>query len=260
MPRESQHRREIVLFGRMLHQRGYVAATDGNLSVRLDERRILATPTAMCKSMMRPSDLVIVDLEGCRLAGRRDVSSEIAMHLLIYKLRPDVRGIVHAHPPTATGFAAAGIALNQPLVCEVVIGLGSIPLAKYGTPGTPELTEALEPLVSQYDAILMSNHGVVAYGNDLHQAYMKMETVEHFAQIALVTHLLGRQQPLGHEELEKLIVARSKYQGTKSAAPMPLAVSCESAAGNHHDHPQPTTETSSVETTHKPRRIGSRQR
>src|SRR5437667_427265 len=129
MSSEREYRREIASFGKMLHERGYVAAMDGNLSVRLDERRILATPTAMSKSMMRPGDMVIVDLEGRHISGRRAVSSEIAMHLLIYKLRPDVQGIVHAHPPTATGFAAAGIALNQPLVCEVVIGLGSIPLA-----------------------------------------------------------------------------------------------------------------------------------
>jgi L-fuculose-phosphate aldolase len=141
------------------------------------------------------------------------------MHLLIYKLRPDVQGVVHAHPPTATGFAAAGMPLNQPLVCEVVIGLGSIPLAKYGTPGTPELTAALEPLVPQYDAILMSNHGVVAYGADLHHAYMKMETVEHFAQIALVTHLLGRQQPLGSEELG---AASIRAQGRLHRSPWPF--------------------------------------
>jgi L-fuculose-phosphate aldolase len=210
----------------MLHERGYVAATDGNLSVRLDKRRILSTPTAVSKGMMRPSHMVIVDLEGRRLEGRRNVSSEIAMHLLIYRLRPDVQAVVHAHPPTATGFAAAGMALNKPLVCEVVIGLGSIPLAEYGTPGTPELGHSLEPLIPQYDAILMSNHGVVTYGGDLQQAYMKMETVEHFAQIALVTHLLGRQQPLTDQELQKLIVARSKYQGTKSAALMPLAIPC----------------------------------
>src|SRR5438046_10459255 len=113
---------------------------------------------------MGPSDLVIFDMQGRRLGGKRDVSSEIAMHLLIYQLRPDIRGIVHAHPPTATGFAAAGMALNKPLVCEVVIGLGSIPLAKYGTPGTTELTGALEPLIPDYDAILMSNLGVVTYG------------------------------------------------------------------------------------------------
>jgi L-fuculose-phosphate aldolase len=223
MPSQGHYRSQIVQFGKMLHQRGYVAAMDGNLSIRLDERRILSTPTSICKGMMRPSDLVIVDVNGERISGRNNVSSEIGMHLLIYKLRPDVRGIVHAHPRTATGFAAAGMALNKPLVCEVVIGLGSIPLAKYGTPGTPELTDALQPLIPQYDAILMSNHGVVTYGVDLHRAYMKMETVEHFAQIALITHLLGSQQPLGDCELEKLMAARAKYQGSTSIAPMPLA-------------------------------------
>jgi len=242
MPSERQYRHEIVLFGKMLHDRGYVAAMDGNLSVRLDEDRILATPTSMCKGMMRPSDMVIVDLEGNRLSGRRAVSSEIGMHLLIYKLRPDVQSVVHAHPKTATGFAAAGIPLNKPLVCEVVIGLGSIPLAKYGTPGTPELADALEPLIPQYDAILMSNHGVVTYGGDLHQAYMKMETVEHFAEIALVTHMLGRQQPLSGQDLEKLMIVRHKYQGLKSAAPLPLAVSYGNAEVAHYDGPTAVSE------------------
>jgi L-fuculose-phosphate aldolase len=234
MPSNQQYRREIVSFGRMLHQRGYVAAMDGNLSVRLDEKHILATPTSMSKGSLHASDMVTVDLEGNPVAGRHRVSSEIAMHLLIYRLRPDVHGIVHAHPPTATGFAAAGMALNQPLVCEVVIGLGSIPLARYGTPGTPELCESLEPLVPQYDAILMSNHGVVAYADTLHHAYMKMETVEHFAQIALVTHILGRQQPLRDQDLEKLLLARSKYEGSHSAASLP----CGSDAGNHDGRPQ----------------------
>src|SRR2546427_163390 len=200
--------------------------------------------------------MVIVNMEGRLLSGQRNVSSEIGMHLLIYRLRPDVNGVVHAHPPTATGYAAAGIALNQPLVCEVVIGLGSIPLAKYGTPGTPELAEALEPLVPQYDALLMSNHGVVTYGTDLNHAYMKMETVEHFAQIALVTHLLGRQQPLGSEELEKLLLARSKYQGLTSAAPLPLAVQDE---GNHRNRKEAAADSASFEDG-KPRRLVSRHR
>jgi L-fuculose-phosphate aldolase len=223
MSSERQAREQIVRFGKMLHDRNYVAATDGNLSVRLDQRRILATPTAMSKGGLRTSDMVIVDLDGHLVAGRHQVSSEIAMHLLIYKLRPDVKGIVHAHPPTATGFAAAGMALDQPLVCEVVIGLGSIPLAQYGTPGTPELCETLKPLIAKYDAILMSNHGVVTYADTLEHAHMKMETVEHFAQIALVTHLLGRQQPLKDEALQKLLLARSKYEGSHSAAPLPVA-------------------------------------
>src|SRR5205807_6102285 len=201
--------------------KGFMADMDGNLSVRLRQDGILVTPTGLSKGSMRPADLVIVDLEGKQVAGRRNVTSEIGMHLLIYRTRPDVQAIVHAHPPTATGFAAAGIALTEPLVCEVVMGLGCIPLARYGTPGTSELAQTLEPYVPNYDAILMSNHGVVTYGDTLEHAYMKMETVEHFAEIALVTHLLGRQQPLKQGEIEKLLLARTKYFGGKSAATMP---------------------------------------
>lgn len=222
MPAERKHREGIVRYGRMLHVRGFVAAMDGNLSVRLAGDRILVTPTGISKGAMRPADLVIVDREGKRVAGRRNVTSEIGMHLLIYRLRSDIQAIVHAHPPTATGFAAAGIALTQPLVCEVVIGLGCIPLARYATPGTSELARTLEPYVPNYDAILMSNHGVVVYGDTLEHAYMKMETVEHFAQIALVTHLLGRQQPLNEVEVEKLLLARTKYFGTKATTSIPL--------------------------------------
>ncbi len=222
MPTERKHREDIVRYGRMLHERGFVAAMDGNLSVRLKYNRILVTPTCVSKGSMRPSDMVIVDMEGQRVSGRRNVTSEIGMHLQVYRMRPDVQAICHAHPPTATGFAAAGIALTEPLVCEVVMGLGCIPLARYGTPGTSELAQTLEPFVPNYDAILMSNHGVVAYGDTLEHAYMKMETVEHFAQIALVTHLLGRQQPLQQVEIEKLLNARTKYFGAKLAATLPL--------------------------------------
>jgi L-fuculose-phosphate aldolase len=211
MKSERSHRQDIVRFGKMIHERGYVAATDGNLSVRLGKNRILTTPTAMCKGMLRTSDLVIADLDGNRVAGTRGVSSEIAMHLLIYRLRPDVNAIVHAHPPTATGYAAAGLPLDQPLLSEVVICLGNIPLAEYGTPGTPELSDALEPLIPANDAIVMSNHGVVTYGEDLHVAYMRMETVEHFAKIALVTHLLGKQKLLSEQDVEKLHLIRAKY-------------------------------------------------
>lgn len=222
MATEHHLRREIIRCGALLHTSGFIAATDGNLSVRLDDNRVLVTPTGMSKGMMKTSDLVIVDMEGRKLKGRREVTSEIGMHLLVYRMRPDVNAVVHAHPRTATGFAAAGIALNQPLVCEVVIGLGQIPLAPYGTPGTPELAETLKPLIPDFDAILMANHGVVAYGTDLQSAYMKMETVEHFAQITLVTHLLGKQQPLDVSHLEKLLAVRSRYTGDMtSAARMP---------------------------------------
>jgi len=217
---DRQHRSAIVEFGRLLLANGFVAATDGNLSVRLDENRVLVTPTCISKGRMQGSDLVLVDMEGRRLGGKRRVSSEIAMHLLIYRLRPDVQGIVHAHPPTATGFAASGLGLSSPLVCEVVVGLGSIPLARYGTPGTPELSDALEPLIPNHDAILMANHGVVTFGSTLENAYMKMETVEHFARIALVTHLLGRAQPLGEKEVEKLHEVRHRYNSAPSRRPV----------------------------------------
>jgi L-fuculose-phosphate aldolase len=119
--------------------------------------------------------------------------------------------------------------LNRPLVCEVVVGLGSIPLARYGTPGTPELTDALEPLIPHHDAILMANHGVVTFGSSLENAYMKMETVEHFAKIALVTHLLGHEQPLGEKEVEKLVAVRERYNGGGKPAPAKMKMSMEGA-------------------------------
>ena len=223
---EDEHRRDLCLVGKWIHQREYVAATDGNLSVRLDAGRILATPTGMSKGMMDPGDLVAVDTQGAKLHGRRNVSSEIAMHLLIYKRRPDVNAVVHAHPVAATGYAAAGIPLNLALISEVVLALGCIPLAAYGTPGTPELSQALSPLVAQYDAVLMANHGVVTYGHDLLTAFMRMETVEHFARISLVTQLLGRQTLLSREEVEKLGVAREKYFGPLGGPVAPLSEVC----------------------------------
>ncbi|HWR17057.1 MAG TPA: class II aldolase/adducin family protein [Terriglobales bacterium] len=210
-----QQRDEIIRFGRMLYERGFIAATDGNISIRLDEHLLLVTPTCLCKGMMTPEDLVVVDLNGRKLEGMRDVSSELAMHLLIYRMRPDVHAIVHAHPPTATGFAAAGIALDTPLVSEVVLTVGKIPLASYGCPGTPELSNSLRPLIPDHSAILMANHGVVTYGEDITRAFMNMETVEHFAKITLVTRTLGQQKVLAPEEVKKLEAIREKSEAAR---------------------------------------------
>jgi len=214
---ERKHREEIVRFGRRLYERGFVAATDGNLSVRLDEGRLLITPTCMCKGMMEADDLVVVDLGGHLLEGRRNVSSEVAMHLLIYRMRPEVCSIVHAHPPTATGFAAAGIALEQPLISEVVLTLGSVPLAKYACPGSADLSDSLRPLVAHHNAILMANHGVVTYGDSIEQAFMHMETVEHFAKIALVARAIGTPQPIAPDEVRRLEAIRTQLESARRA-------------------------------------------
>ena len=213
---EQESRLEVVRIGRMLHERGLIAATDGNISLRLDEQSVLITPTLVCKGMMNPEDLLVVDMQGRRLRGSREVSSEISMHMTIYRMRPDARAIVHAHPPTATAFAACGLALDQALISEVLLSLGDVPLAGYATPGTSELSSSLEPFIPTHDAVLMANHGVVSYGIDLMQAYMNMETVEHYAKIALVVRQLGCERPLQAEQVSRLLEMRQHIQNCKS--------------------------------------------
>ncbi len=218
---EREHRQDIVDVGRLVHQKGWVAANDGNITVRLDGERILATPTGLSKGMMRPDDLIIVDYEGNKVSGRLERTSEILMHLVIYKMRPDVQAVVHAHPPVGTGFAAAGLSLNKALLPEVVIGLGCVPLAAYGLPGTPELTEPMLPLIPKYDAILLANHGAVSYGKDIYQAFFRMETVEHFARINLVAEMLGGAKTLPRKEVDKLFESRGRYGVASQAVAQP---------------------------------------
>jgi L-fuculose-phosphate aldolase len=208
---EEQHRREICIAGRWMYERGYIVACEGNLSVRLDDDRIINTPTCMNKGTLSPEDLVVTDIHGAHLSGIRKVSSEVAMHLLFYRMRPDVRAICHAHPPTATGFAVAGRALDQALLPEVIIGLGQIPLVRYATPGTPELSAALEPFVPHYDALLLANHGAVTCGPDLLTAFFRMETIEHSAKITMAAETVGEPQLLSSREVAKLMAARARY-------------------------------------------------
>jgi L-fuculose-phosphate aldolase len=214
---EKEHRQNIVDIGRLVYSKGWVAANDGNISIRLDEHRILATCTGVSKGMMHVDDLIICGLDGNKIEGRRERTTEILMHTTIYRLRPDVQAVVHAHPPVSTGFAVAGRPLNLALLPEVVIGLGCVPLAEYGLPGTAALTDALEPYIPKYDALLMANHGVVCYGDDVYKAFFKMETVEHFARITLVAELLGGPNVLPRAEVDKLVDSRGRY-GVKSRA------------------------------------------
>jgi L-fuculose-phosphate aldolase len=208
---ETKLREELAACSADLHALGFAPGTSGNVSVRLDGARVLATPTGCSKRIVGPEDLVVVDMDGQQLAGTRHVTSEIDMHLAIYKARPDVEAVVHAHPVFATGFASSGLALDQPLCSEVVMTLGTIPLAPYATTGTCEVRQTLAPYLQHHDAVLLANHGAVTYGDSVMDALMKMETVEHFAQICLVVRQLGGGATLEGKHLTDLLQARAAY-------------------------------------------------
>lgn len=212
---EKGLRAAICEIGRMLYERGFVAGGDGNISARLADGTLLATPTMVCKGRMTSEMIVHTDSQGRALPGEGKPSSELAMHLEIYRLRNDVQAVVHAHPPCATGFAVAGQALDKALLSEVVLTLGCIPLTKYGTPSTNELVEALTPFIPSHDALLLANHGAVAYGATMEGALSNMETIEHFARISLVAHLLGGARQLPADAVAKLIDVRDRagYMG-----------------------------------------------
>src|SRR6187401_2043831 len=216
---EEQIRADIVEAGRRMYGRGYVASNDGNISARLDDERLITTPKSVCKGFMTPDMMVIVDYEGHKLSGERDPSTELPMHLEIYRNRPDAGAVCHAHPPLATGFAVAGIPLTKAVLAEVITTLGSIPIAEYGTPSTAELPEAVRKYVKAHDGMLLANHGAVTCGKDVMAAYYKMETIEHFAKISLVARLLGGENLISREEVERLQGLRGMYG---IAAPAPL--------------------------------------
>jgi L-fuculose-phosphate aldolase len=219
MKAEEQARADIVEVGRRLWERGYVASNDGNISVRLDETRLITTPKNVSKGFMTPDMMVITDLDGKKLAGERDPSSELKMHLEVYRNRADARAVVHAHPPTATGFAVAGIPLDRAVLAEVITTLGSIPIAEYATPSTEELPAAVRKYVKAHDGLLLANHGALAMGRDVMSAYYRMETIEHFAKISLVARTLGRERVLSRDEVERLQGLRGMYG---IAAPAPI--------------------------------------
>jgi L-fuculose-phosphate aldolase len=196
--------RQLIDVCHRLYVRGMVTATDGNVSVRLPEGSVLATRSGVNKGDVSEDDFVEVTLKGEQRGGRGRPSTELGMHLFIYRERPDVQAIVHAHPTYATGFATAGIPLTQCTFPEVVVGLGAIPLAEYATPSTPEVAASLAPYIKNSDAILLANHGAVTCGTSLYDAYYKMEKVEHAAHITFVARLLGGARSLSEEQVEKL--------------------------------------------------------
>lgn len=205
-----QAKQDIIEVGRRLYQKEFVASNDGNISARIAEDRILTTPTGLCKGTLALEDLCVVDLKGNHISGHRRASSEIGMHLFLYHERPDINAVVHAHPPTATGFSVAGIPLTECVLPEVIITVGSIPIAGYGTPGGPEISEPIRQYVKDYDAYLLENHGATTIGIDVMNAYFKMETMEHFAKILFVAKQLGGVNVLNSEQVGKLVQIRER--------------------------------------------------
>lgn len=210
IPSEFEARRGLVEIGKRIWQRGYVAANDGNLSVRISGDRIVVTPTGRSKGFLRPDELVITDLRGRKLSGSLEPSSELPMHIFAYESRPDVRAVVHAHPPRATGFAVAGVALAQCVLPEVILTLGQVPLTEYATPSTPEVPASISTFIGKYNAILLRNHGVLTLGGNIEEAYFRLETVEHFADITIAARTLGGASPLSRDDVRKLLDVREK--------------------------------------------------
>lgn len=211
LEREEDLRRELVRYSRWLYSLGYTPATAGNLSVRLDERTLLVTPTGASKHLLRRSDMVLVDLDGHRVEGARNATSELGMHLAFYRQRDDVQAVIHAHPPIATAFACAGHALDEMLSQEAAMILGPVPLAPYATTGTDEVAGSLRPFIPAYDAMLLANHGAVVCGTSLFDAFCKMETLEHVAQIRLAAYQLGTWNTLEADQERLLRRARERY-------------------------------------------------
>lgn len=197
-------------------QLGWVAANDGNVSVKLPDGNFMATPTGISKSFITPDKLVIINKDNEIIEAKEGykASSEIKMHLRCYEEREDVGAVLHAHPPVATGYAVANKALDEYSMIETVIALGSIPVTPYGTPSTYEVPDRIAPYLGEHDAVLLQNHGALTVGADLYTAYYRMETLELFAKISLNAHLLGGAQEISRENIDRLIGMRESYKVT----------------------------------------------
>lgn len=206
-------REQICDICHKMWQQGWVAANDGNVSVKLPDGNFLATPTGISKSFITPEKLVIINEKGEVISGLPGYkpSSEIKMHLRCYRERPDVGAVVHAHPATATGFAVAGKSMDEYSMIETVIAIGSIPLTPYGTPSTDEVPDAITPYLQDHDVMLLQNHGALTVGCDLITAYYRMETLELYAKISLVAHLLGGAREIEKPQIDKLLYLRENY-------------------------------------------------
>lgn len=213
MMNEKEIRQEICDIGKRIYNRNMVAANDGNISVKASDNEFIVTPTGVSKGFMKPEILVKIDLKGNVLKsdGIHKPSSEIKMHLRVYKDRKDVKSVVHAHPMYATAFAISGIPLKKSIMPEAIITLGSVPIAKYGMPSTEEIPDAIADYLQSYDALLLENHGALTYGADLLNAYFKMESLEFYAQLLYLSTMLGGPNELPDNEVKRLYELRKKF-------------------------------------------------
>lgn len=213
MANEYEIKKQICEIGKRIYDRGMVAANDGNISVKLNDNEFLCTPTGVSKGFMTPEYICKVDAEGNVLQanGNFRPSSEIKMHMRVYKCRPDVGSVVHAHPSYATSFAIAGIPLTAPIMPEAVIALGCVPIAEYGTPSTAEIPDAIEKYLPYYDAVLLENHGALSFSVDLLAAYHKMESLEFYAELLYKARQLGGPKELSEEQVQRLYEIRRQF-------------------------------------------------
>jgi L-fuculose-phosphate aldolase len=205
---EDALRREIVRVCRRLYERSLIAGGEGNVSARLSDRTILVTPSGASKIDVSEADLIVVDRGGKQVAGSGRASSELGMHLRIYDRRPDVNAVVHAHPPFATAFAVAGEDMMAPVLPEILVLIGGVPLVPYATPGSAALADAIEPFLSAHDALLMANHGATSFGSTLSIAHQRMESIEHGAQILFAARALGHVTALSDAQRDALLQLR----------------------------------------------------
>ncbi len=204
MGAEQKLRQRLARICRMLHQKNLIAAMDGNISVKFGDG-LLTTPSGVNKGFLEEDQLILVDWSGRVVQGDGQPTSELAMHLAVYRLRPEVEAVVHAHPPLATAFSIAGISLEDFVLPEVVMTLGVIPTASYATPTTEEVPAAIADLIRNHDALILERHGAITVGQDLMEAYNKMEKLEHCALIIFASLQLGKVQCLPPREVEKLM-------------------------------------------------------
>jgi len=208
---ESQYRSDIIEICKRVHSNGWVASNDGNISIRISPNEVLCTPTGMSKGYLTPDQLVKVDMDGNKLEGALEASSEVKIHLDVYKHKEGINSAVHAHPPYSTAYAVAGIPLDQCVIPEIIVSLGSIPLTAYGTPSTQEIPENIRKHLQDHNAFLMENHGAFAIGADVYQAYYRMESMELFAKISLLAKTLGNVNNISEDNVRKIIELRSNF-------------------------------------------------